>query len=97
MLVHVDKLNLCKGDKPKAWLSGVEGDATELEETGDDEEMRQPLEEHGDEQQRMEGVEHATMDEARSGGGSEEKPAGQEVATNSATAEHLLGPRDDPG
>ena len=45
----------------------------------------------------MQGVEHATMDEARSGGGSEEKPTGQEVATNSATGEHLLGPRDDPG
>ena len=56
-----------------------------------------PSEEHGDELQRMEGVEHATMNEARSGGGSEEKPEGQEVATNSATGEHLLGPRDDPG
>ena len=59
--------------------------------------MRQSPEEHGDELQRIEGVEHATMDESRSGGGSEDQPAGQEVATNSATGEHLLGPRDDSG
>ena len=60
--------------------------------------MQRPPEEDGYELQRMEGVEHATMDEARSGGGWKEKPAGQEVATNSATGgEHLLGPRDDPG
>ena len=59
--------------------------------------MQQPPQEHGDELQRMEGVKRATMDEARSGGGAEEKPAGQEVVTNSATGEHLLGPRDDPG
>ena len=58
--------------------------------------MLRLLEEHEDELQRMGGVEHATMDEARTGGGSEEKPAGQRVATNSATDEHLLGPRDDP-
>ena len=97
MLMHVDKLKLCKGETPKAWLSGVERDATELEDAEDEEEVRQPPEEHGDELQRMEGVEHATMNEARSDGGSEEKPAGQEVATNSATVEHLLGPRNDPG
>ena len=36
-----------------------------------------------------------TMNEARSDGGSE-KPAGQEVDANSATGEHLPGPRDDP-
>ena len=68
MLVHVDKVKLCQGDTPKAWLSGVEPDATELEDTKE-EEMRRPSEEHGDELQRMEGVEHASMDEARSGGG----------------------------
>ena len=45
----------------------------------------------------MEGVEHATMNEDRSDGGSEEKPAREEVATNSATGKHLPGPRDDPG
>ena len=45
----------------------------------------------------MEGVEHATMNEARSDGGSEEKPAGQEVPVNSATVVYLPGPRDDPG
>ena len=68
-----------------------------MEDGEDEERVRQPPEEHGDELQRMERVEHATMDEARSGGGSEEKPAGQEVAMNSASGEHLLGPRDDPG
>ena len=36
-------------------------------------------------------------DEARSGGESKEKPGGQEVAKNSATGEHSLGARDDPG
>ena len=60
MLVRVDKQKLCKGDTPKAWLSGVVRDATELEDA-EDEKMRQPPEEHGDELQRMEGVEHATM------------------------------------
>ena len=97
MLVHFDKLKLCKGDTPKAWLSEVERDATELEDAEDDEEMRRPPPEHGDELQRMEGVEHSTMDEPRSGGGSEEKTTGQEVATHSATDKHLLGLRDDPG
>ena len=62
MLFHVDKLKLCKGDKPKTWLSGVEGDATELEDA-EEEEMRRLSEEQGDELQRMEGVEHATTDE----------------------------------
>ena len=38
-----------------------------------------------------------TKDAARNGGGSEEKLEGQDVAKNSATDEHLLGPRDDPG
>ena len=61
-----------------------------------EEEVRRPLKEYGDELQRMEGGEYETMDEARSGGGSEEKPGGQESATNSATGEHSLGPRDDP-
>ena len=37
------------------------------------------------------------MNEARSDGGSEEKPTGQDVATNSATGKHLPGPTDDPG
>ena len=59
--------------------------------------MRQPPEEHGDELQRMVGVEHAVINEARSDGGSKEKPAGQEVATNSATGEHLPRPRDYQG
>ena len=45
----------------------------------------------------MEGVEYAMMDEARCVGGSKEKPAGQEAATNSATGEHVLGPRGVPG
>ena len=36
--------------------------------------MRRPPEEDEDEQQRMEGVEHATMDEARSGGGCPGRP-----------------------
>ena len=62
-----------------------------------DEKVRRSLEEHGDELQRMEGVEQATTDEARSGGGSEEKLGGQEAAKNSATGGHSLGPRDDPG
>ena len=42
-------------------------------------------------------MEQATTDEARSGGGSEEKHGGQKVVKNSATGEHLLGPRDEPG
>ena len=37
MLVHVDKLKLCKDDMPKAWLSGVERVATELEDAEDEE------------------------------------------------------------
>ena len=36
------------------------------------------------------------MAEARSGGGLEEKRECQEVATNSATGEHVLRSRDDP-
>ena len=51
MLVHVDNLKLCKGDTPKARLSGVERDATELMDAEDEEEVRQPPEEHGDELQ----------------------------------------------
>ena len=47
MFVHVDKLKLCKGDKPKAWLSGVEVDSTEFEDAEEEEEMRRPSEEHG--------------------------------------------------
>ena len=97
MLVHADKLKLCKGDTPKAWLSGVERDATELEDAEEEFEMRRAPKEDGDEHQRMEGVGHATMDEAPSGEGWEKKPAGQKVATNSATGEHLPGPRNDPG
>ena len=98
MLVHVDKLKLCKGDKPEAWLSGVERDATELEDTEEKEEkVRRSSEEHGYELQRMEGVEYATTDEARVGGESEEKPGGQEAATNFASGEHSLAPMDDPG
>ena len=62
MLLHVDKLKLCKGDTPKAWLSGVERDATELEDAEEEEEVRRPSEEDGDELQCMEGVEHATTD-----------------------------------
>ena len=63
MLVHVDKLKLCKGDKPKSWLSEVELAAPELEDAEEEEEMRRPSEEHGDELQRMEGMEHTTADE----------------------------------
>ena len=37
-----------------------------------------------------------TTDEDQAGGGSKEKPGGQEAATNSTTGEHSLGPRDDP-
>ena len=59
--------------------------------------MLRPSEEHGDEVQRMEEVEHARTDEARGCGGSDEKPGGQETASNSATGEHSLGYRDDPG
>ena len=40
MLVHFDKLKLCKFDTPKARLYGVEGDATELEDAEEEEEMR---------------------------------------------------------
>ena len=96
MLVHVDKLQLCKGATLKACLSGVERDETELEDP-EGEEVQQPPEEDGDELQRIEGVEHATMNDARSDGGSEDKSTGQEVAANYATGEHLPGPRDDPG
>ena len=59
--------------------------------------MRRPSEEHGDKLQRMEGVEHETTDEARSCVGSEKKPEGQEVATNYATGEQALEPKNDPG
>ena len=45
----------------------------------------------------MNGVEHATTDEARVGEGLNEKPRVQEAATNSATREHSLVPQDDPG
>ena len=96
MLVYVDKLKLCKGDKPKAWLTREERDATELEDA-EEEEMQRPSEEYGSEVQRMEGVEHATTDEARSSGGSEEKPGGHEASKHSATCEHSLGPSDGPG
>ena len=51
--MHVDKLKLCKGDKPKTWRSEGEADVAELEDVE------------------------------------------EEAATNSATGEHSLGPRDD--
>ena len=97
MLELVDKLKICKSDKPKTWLSGGEGDVTELEDAEDEvKEVRRTSEEHGDEIHHMEEVEHATTDEDRVGGGSDEKPGGQEAATNPATGEHSLGPTDDP-
>ena len=67
------------------------------EPTEEKEEVRRPSEEHGEELQRMKGVEHATTDDARGVGGSEEQPGGHQAAKNSATSEHSLRPRDDPG